>query len=204
MGRSSVTDARQIFLHYIAAQRPEGAIGEVADHLAEGSLDRASFDHIVYVHQLEDSKSFRIALLDLVLHYVRQALSDHALSEEEIAELGRLRAIFRIREGEFWALRRNDVGRILETEVHRILSDEVSDVAELLHQEALQGVLGLGYDQFIELTEPVAKPIIERMVAEFEASRELPESARRRLEHRLQALGRVYRLTHAQRRVLES
>ena len=199
-----MTDSRQVFLQYIAAHRPEGAVGEVADRLAEGTLDRASFDHVVYLHQVEESRAFRTALLDLILYYVRKALSDHALSDDEIGQLRRLKTIFRIREDDFWMLRRHDIARILETEVHRILADETTDQVEALHQETLQGIFGLGYDQFIELTEGVARPIIERALSDFESSRELPEAARVRLERRLQALGRVYKLSHSQRRTLES
>jgi hypothetical protein len=107
-----------------------------------------------------DWTELRAHLVDLVLYYVRIALSDHSLSDDEIATSRLLKRLVRLEEGDFWMLRRDAVRELVQIEMARILRDGVIDKAEELHQVDLQSLFDLSYDQYLSLsTEAVADAV---------------------------------------------
>jgi hypothetical protein len=193
---------RDLFTRYVVTHRPEGAVGAVADLLAEGTLSRVTFDAVVAEYGVEHDRGFRDGLLDLVLHAARDAVRDHALSGDEVDLLRQLTVTFRVREGEFVARRRADVAAVLQGEVHRLLADDVVDGSEAAYAEQLQRVFGLGYDEYLALVRDAFTPAVERALARAAAGTWDGAPERARFERALAALRTAYVLSPAQRRAL--
>lgn len=193
---------RDLFTRYVGSHRPEGALGAVADLLAEGTLSRATFDDVIEAHGVGGDRTFRDGLLDLVLHAAREAIKDHCLSTEEVENLRRLTVTFRIREGEFSARRGPEVAALLQGEVHRLLADDVIDGVEAAYADQLQHVFGLGYDEYLALVRDAFTPAVERALARAAAGTSSTDNEQARFERALAALRTVYVLSPAQRRAL--
>src|SRR4051812_14373397 len=115
-----MTSFQRTFANYLVSESLDEALGDVVEALAEGSLDRASFDALAKRHGVQSSARFREGLLDMILHVVRQEVRDHALVEEDFVQLRALGMVFRIREGDFYRHRRAEVAALLGGEIHRL------------------------------------------------------------------------------------
>lgn len=105
----------------------------------------------------EDAKDDATAFLLLA---VRDAVSDHALTDEEVRALTHAKRIFRIEEGDFLRLHEKEVADLLCEELERLLEDLEIDPAEAVHKVKLQDVLDLSYDEFVNLTAPEIDKVI--------------------------------------------
>jgi hypothetical protein len=146
--------SRDMFVRYAVAEPVDGALGDIVDLLAAGTLDRQSFDQVadgVGVSERGDVRRFRDGLLDLVLYAARESLRDHAMSGDEAALLRELTTLFRVVEGEFTARRREPLARLLRDEMHRLADDGVLDWTESAYLDAIQAAFRLGYDEFLDL-----------------------------------------------------
>ena len=110
-----------------------------------------------------DPQDSRDDLLDLTLYYIRLALADHELTDEEMDTTRTLKRLFKIQEGDLANHRTEEVAELLSVQIKRVLADRAVDPDEALHKARLQEVFDLGYDQFVELT----KPLIEEAIAEI-------------------------------------
>lgn len=99
-----------------------------------------------------------------VIHYITLALDDHRISPEEMHNILSLKHIYALDEGDLLALQPPAVAELLEWEMSRILADEQVDRAEAIHQSDLQRALGLGYDQYLQLTRDALRPVVERLL----------------------------------------
>jgi hypothetical protein len=151
---------------------------------------------------VDESRRFRDGLLDLVLHGVRSALRDHTLGRDEAALIHELTVLFGIREGEFYRRRRDEVAAVLQQEIHQILQDEGVDRSETVHQEALQRIFGLAYDQYLELIRDAVTPFVDRAITAAAADGVVTPEERARVDRQLAALSTVYVLSYQQRRAL--
>lgn len=195
------TAMRSLYTRYVATEAPEGAVGAVADLLADGTLSRGTFDQVVADH-VSESRAFRNGLLDLVLYCIRDAVRDHCLTIDELDLIRQLTVTFRVADGEFYAQRREHVAEVLRLEMHRILADERVDAFELSYLEALQRIFGLGYDQYFELTRDAFTPIVDRAIAKATADGIVTPAERAEIDRQIAALSTVYPLSFAQRRSL--
>lgn len=193
---------RSLFLRYVTAHAPKGAVGAVADLLTDDALTREAFDEIVGLHGVSTSPSFRDDLLDLILYCVRDALRDHCLTTDELELIRRLTLTFRVNEGEFYSRRRTEVADLLQQEMQRILEDVRVDAFEASYLEALQRIFGLGYDQYLELTRAVLTPFVDRAIAKVSADGVVTRDERAEIDRRIAALRTVYHFSPIQRRAL--
>jgi hypothetical protein len=149
---SSGMSTRDLFVRFAVAEPVDGPLGDIADLLAAGTLDRQSFDGVAAgVSERGDVRRFRDGLLDLVLYAARESLRDHALSGDEAALLRELTTLFRVVEGEFSARRREPLARLLRDEMRRLADDGVLDWTEAAYLDAIQAAFRLGYDEFLDL-----------------------------------------------------
>lgn len=99
---------------------------------------------------------------------IRTAVADHALSRFEVEELRHLSRLLRVEEGEILGNHSDEVGRLLGTELERLLEDDCLDPDEALHKVKLQELLGLGYDDFLRLTAPHTRSVLPRLLRHLE------------------------------------
>lgn len=111
-------------------------------------------------------------LTEFFLFCVREMLADHALSTEEKSAAGYLKRLFRLDEGTLARTHQQEVGGLLAMELGRVLEDRRVDAAEAMHQVDLQEVLGLGYDQYLELARPHVYQVLLHLVNQIDADQD--------------------------------
>lgn len=96
--------------------------------------------------------------LDVLLDYADNILEDDVLTPDELRNLKMLKLFFRIEEGDFQ--KNNKLARvesIIVRQLEKLYADNIIDEQEALHQSELQGVFGLGYDEYTNIVNKVAK-----------------------------------------------
>ncbi len=96
--------------------------------------------------------------LDVLLDYADIILEDDILTSDELRNLKMLKLFFRIEEGDFQ--KNNKFARvesIIVRQLEKLYADNIIDEQEALHQSELQGVFGLGYDEYTNIVNKVAK-----------------------------------------------
>jgi hypothetical protein len=187
--------------HFIALgveRGTQGPVGELVALLRKGVYDRDALESLLERHGVGREPWFRKQLLDLVLGYVREALDNAPLTNEDVLEIQSLKRFLDLREGEFVIHRPAEVSAILQGQLEAILEDGKIDSSEDLYQVRLQTLFDLSYDEYLTL----ARPAIERAwtALALEASGDGPPARR---AARLQTLlGPLYGLTQLQQRNL--
>lgn len=147
----------RIFGAYIDRFRPAGPLGRIVRELATGTPSRLQVLEIMGEDGTDDDV-LRAGMLDLVLEYIREALHDNHLSSEEQSSVRYLKSMLNVSEGDFWRLRKPEITELLKAQIESIMEDGVVSWAEAIQKVELQRVFDLGYDQFLEVTEPMRLP----------------------------------------------
>lgn len=108
----------------------------------------------------------RASLAGFVVEVIGACLSDHTIDRDEMALIKRLKALVLIEDGDLLKHQHDRVAELLGAEMGLILRDKVVDRSEALHQADLQAALGLGYDQWLSLTEGSIRPIVDEFLRE--------------------------------------
>lgn len=130
-------------------------IQELLDMIMQGKSS-------IHVLNYLDSKRIKMEdikkqAMDFVLDYAELALEDNYLSESEISNIKWLRMFFRIEDGEFLEYGKRDrVEKVLIEELEKLYADNKIDKEEMLRKSALQGLFGLGYDDYQDIVNKVA------------------------------------------------
>lgn len=133
----------------------------------------------------------RWSAASFLIHYVAFVLDDHRISDVEMANILALGRIFDLEEGELLTMHRGAIAELLRVEMEKMLVDEHVDDLELMHQSDLQRALGLGYDDYLQLTRESIRPVVNQLLARArDGSRQQQEEIIRRL----QALQTVIRI----------
>lgn len=192
-------DAAAAFRRYMGSRAGSKLIQGIAALADDQNLTRASLDALCAELGLSDLAQAKEELLDLVLYYIRVALADHHLTDEELGTIRDLKRLFRIEEGDFLNRRRDDVSELVMAEMNNVLADRQVDHAEAVHKVRLQEALDLGYDDFLE----VSRPAVEQVVATiFEEGRTVEGADLDWFLQRIAALDTVYQADAFLRRVI--
>ena len=96
--------------------------------------------------------------LDVLLDYADMILEDDILTPDELRNLKMLKLFFRVEEGDFQKNNKfSRVESIIIRQLGKLYADNILDEQEALHQSDLQGVFGLGYDEYVNIVNKVAK-----------------------------------------------
>jgi len=96
--------------------------------------------------------------LDVLLDYADIILEDDILTPDELRNLKMLKLFFRVEEGDFQKNNKFDrVQSIIVRQLEKLYADNILDEQEALHQSDLQGVFGLGFDEYAKIVDRVAK-----------------------------------------------
>jgi hypothetical protein len=191
-----------VFSTLYKSEVPPDPIGRIVQLLMSGTLRPATFQEACNAVGAGPG-SLKESLVDLVLQFTRVCISDHLLTAEENSSIQWLKGVFKIREGDFYRLRRDEVQEILVAEIRRILDDNRVDPVESLHQVDLQRAFGLSYDQWLELTRGPVDEIVNGLVENIADDNVATSDERETFVRRLFALDTVYKLTPSQRRLLD-
>lgn len=183
-----MTDVPTCLLEAIREYRAERAIPEVFARCLD-RLEKQGFflirDPEVSIHEV------RWNAADFIIYYIERALDDHRISEQEKENILSLKRIYALDEGDLLALQRHAVSDLLRSEMAKILADEHVDDLEVTHQNDLQRALGLGYDQYLQLTRESIKPVVNQILDDAKGR---SEQQKDEIIRKLQALQTVLRV----------
>lgn len=86
-----------------------------------------------------------------MLVYINLIHNDNVITENEAGSLKILKRIFKIKKGDFYNYRYDEVKEILNRQFEPMYFDNQIDIEEALLKVGLQELFHLSYDQFIKL-----------------------------------------------------
>ena len=102
-------------------------------------------------------ENIKTQTLDVVLDYAEMILEDDSLTEDEIQTIRLLRIFFSVEEGDFAMYGKLErVEHIIIDQMEKLYADNTIDATEMLHKSEVQGLFGLGYDEYQEIVNKVA------------------------------------------------
>ncbi len=112
----------------------------------------------LHIHKISDIKTQTIGV---ILDYALLALQDGILTENELKNMALLKAFFKIKEGDFYKLGREQAtSDILTEQLEKLYADHKIDEQEALMKVDLQELFGLTYDQFRKIVNKIAQKSI--------------------------------------------
>ena len=126
--------------------------------VVEGQMSSLALDKVLAEKGIRRITDIKEKTLDVLLDYADIILEDDVLTFDELTNLKMLKLFFRIEEGDFQ--KNNKFARvesIIVRQLEKLYADNILDEQEALHQSDLQGVFGLGYDEYAKIVNKVAK-----------------------------------------------
>ncbi len=137
-------------------------IYEIAELIAHQSISRNNINAVLQKHGLTNLREIKGELLDLVITYMNRILSDHVLTENEQNNVKLLKLYFNISEGDFYRLKKVEIGNILSKEFWRLYEDNKISTIEAIYNVGLQELFDLSYDQFDSYKASVVRYALAR------------------------------------------
>jgi len=128
-------------------------ISHITELIYNNNLNSKRLNLILKEHDIKIIQDIKDELLDLVIVYVNLVLNDHIVTTKEKHNVEILKAHFKIKEGDFFNKRYDEVGNILIRQFERMYLDNLVDHEEELHMVDLQEIFDLSYDQFDNFKE---------------------------------------------------
>jgi hypothetical protein len=164
---SYLNDLKQTFSFIISSNVIEGSSIDIAEIIANKgtSTTRKECLDVLNEYGFKSLKSFKENALKLVLIYIKIALKDNLVSDEEINSVRFLKLLLDINEGEFTKDKKlyNEVANIIKIQTELMyIDDDKIDKHESIQRVHLQELFGLNYDEFLLITSDIALDAIER------------------------------------------
>lgn len=160
-------DLKQTFSFIISSNVIDDASIDIAEIIANNgtSTTRKECLDVLNEYGFKSLKSFKDDALKLILIYIKIALKDNLISNEEINSVRFLKLLLDIEEGEFTKDKKlyNEVANIIKIQTELVyVDDDKIDEKESIQRVHLQEMFGLNYDEFLLLTNDIALDAIER------------------------------------------
>jgi hypothetical protein len=146
-----------IFSYLITSEKLDSSLLDLAYVISRKgtSTTRAECLEILKDHNLKTLKDHKSSSLKLILCFVKVALKDNLISEEEIKSIRFLKLLLDINEGDFMKDKSlsNEVSEIIIKQIDLMYADDNKiDNQEALQKVNLQEIFGLSFDEFITLS----------------------------------------------------
>ena len=125
--------------------------------IVDGQMSSLALDKVLAEKGIRRITDIKEKTLDVLLDYADIILEDDFLSQEELRNLKMLKLFFNIEEGDFQ--KNNKFPRVEAIIIHqleKLYADNILEYQEELHQSDLQGVFGLGHDEYMKIVNKVA------------------------------------------------
>jgi HNH endonuclease len=137
-------------------------INEITELIHTNELDRSQLDRILKEHHIKQIEVIKEELLDLLLAYINLILNDNVITENEAGNVKILKRVFKIKEGDFYNYRYDELEEVLNRQFERIYADNKIDTGEGLLKVGLQELFDLSYDQFLDMVNNEVKAALYR------------------------------------------
>lgn len=126
--------------------------------IIDGQMNSLALDKVLAEKGIRRITDIKEKTLDILLDYADIILEDDVLTPEELTNLKMLKLFFRIEEGDFQKNNKfNRVQTIIIKQLEKLYADNILDEQEALHQSDLQGVFGLGFDEYEKIVQKVVR-----------------------------------------------
>lgn len=126
--------------------------------IVNGQMSSFALDKVLAEKGIRRITDIKEKTLDVLLDYADIILEDDILTSDELRDLKMLKLFFRIEEGDFQKNNKfSRVESIIIRQLEKLYADNILDEQEALHQSELQGVFGLGYDEYANIVKKVEK-----------------------------------------------
>lgn len=137
------------------------------------------------------------ALVRFALGCVEEAIHDHRLGPQELADIQTLKRWFRIPEGEILRRSPRTVERAIQETMRVVLHDHTVDEEEARYKVELQAAFDLGYDEFMALCHGPLCDSWDALALEYDKVRDRSSDEMYDLSVKMVALGRTLGLSTA-------
>jgi len=144
-------------------------LADIVEELATEGVSVGNLQELRSRIKVLRDPDYESQVLDMILYYIKTCIRDHALSQVEKQDIQKLLTLFQITEGDFYRLRHGEIADLLAVEVNRIILDGNLEKKEDFYQTELQRLLGLSYDQYVELTREYVTKILDSIGADSQA-----------------------------------
>ena len=119
---------------------------EICDGIAGGKTDKKDVDKSLISYGVNRSVA-TVDFLNLIFAYIKIALEDEVLTEEEKDNIRFLKNLFQIQPGDFYYHNKLDVDKTIMDQLSKIYADDFITEEEAELKSAIQEVFDLTYDQ---------------------------------------------------------
>ena len=128
-----------------------------------GNLNSIARNEVLQKYNIRRITDIKEQTLDLILDYAEQCLEDGILTEEEMNDIRLLKIFFGIEEGDFTKnAKMQRVKNIITSQMQKLYADNKIDAEEALLKSDIQGLFGLGYSEYTEIVNQVARQALQR------------------------------------------
>lgn len=170
-------ELQEVFGKMLSIENFSSYVNEITELIYNQELDRENLDKILKAHYIKRIEDIKEEILDLLLVYINLILNDNVITGNEAGNIELLKRFFKIKEGDFYNYRYDEIEDILTRQFERIYADNQIDTEEALHKVGLQELFDLSYDQFLELVNKEIKIALQRgaSLTELDTVFKLPE-----------------------------
>ncbi|RYY47504.1 MAG: HNH endonuclease [Chitinophagaceae bacterium] len=174
-------DFQNAFGAILAHESLSPYVNEIVDLIYTNELDRERLELILKRNKIKSVEDIKEELLDAILSYINIILNDEALSEQEAWNVKYLKRFFKIREGDFYYYRRDEVKDVLHRHIYLMHVDGKVDDQEALMKVGMQELFDLGYDEFLKLVDDDIKKALNAGadLKDLDTIYRMPEEANR-------------------------
>jgi hypothetical protein len=140
-----------------------GYMNDICKALCEKgtSVDRKTIDKILFEYNIE-YQDIKEELLNIIIDYAIIIVNDGIISQSESFNLKYLKRLFKIKEGDFFKLKQQEIKEIIQQQLYRLYSDNSIDTKEALYKVELQDLFDLSYEQMSLFVNPLVYEALER------------------------------------------
>jgi len=127
-------------------------ITDIAKLICDNELKKENIDSILKQFNIYNIKDIKLDLLDLLLSYINIVINTHIITEKERRNIETLKLYFRIKEGDFYKYRCNEIKFVCQKQFAR-LSRNNMDYSDELFWVGIQDMFDLSYSQLEKLSK---------------------------------------------------
>lgn len=147
----------------VARKEYPEVIKDALQLIVDRQMNSLALDKVLANKGIRRITDIKEKTLDVLLDYADIILEDDFLSQDELTNLQMLKLFFRIEEGDFQKNNKfKRVESIIVRQLEKLYADNILEYQEELHQSDLQGVFGLGHDEYMTIVNKVANEHMEK------------------------------------------
>jgi len=125
-------------------------IADIAKLISNDELNKGNLGNVLKEYHIKNIRDIKLDLLDLLLCYINLVLSTYIITENEKRNIELLKLLFKIKEGDFYKSRYNEIKSICKKQFERTYRDNYISPEESVFRLEMQSIFDLSYSQMNE------------------------------------------------------